>query len=173
MLAPVNDLIVFAASWLLYLMAAGFAVLWLLRERGRARLDVAAGVVVGLIVVGALIFLASHLHSDPRPFVQNPRLHPLIAHAADNGFPSDHSSAAGLIAGLVIWRRRTMTAVAAVGSVLAAIGVAAGRVAAHVHHVQDVGAGLGIGLLAAAAAAFTVAAALTRIRTRPGTAVSA
>jgi undecaprenyl-diphosphatase len=147
-------------------MAAGFAVLWLVRERGFGRLRVAAGAVIGLVLVGVLIALASHLHTDPRPFVQNPRLHPLIPHAADNGFPSDHSSAAGLIAGLTIWRRRILTSAAAAVMSLAGAGVAAGRVAAHVHHLQDVLAGLGIGLVAAAVAAAVLAAVPARTSMR-------
>ena len=87
--------------------------------------------------------MAAHLHTDPRPFVSDgtPALFP---HPADNGFPSDHSAAAGLLAVLVARHRRVLGALVAAGAVV----VAWARVAAHVHHAQDVVAGLGIGLLA-------------------------
>jgi membrane-associated phospholipid phosphatase len=89
---------------------------------------------------------------DPRPFVQAPSSPPLFPHAADNGFPSDHGAAGGLLAALVTAHKRAVGAVVAVGAVL----IAAARVAAHVHHVQDVVAGLAIGVAAGVLAVWTV-----------------
>ena len=69
---------------------------------GRAgRLTLAAEAVVGLTLVGVGIWLAASLHADPRPFVHDPASRALFPHAADNGFPSDHSAAAGLLTALV------------------------------------------------------------------------
>src|SRR5579875_725177 len=125
--AAVDTVIKYVAEYLLFVMAGGFVVYWLAGENlaGKARLGVAA--VVGLILTLVFIVVAGKLHSDPRPFVQNPALHPLFPHARDNGFPSDHSAAAGLIAALVLWRSRAWGVVFAV----AAVCVAAARVAAH------------------------------------------
>jgi undecaprenyl-diphosphatase len=135
----------FVAEYLLYAMAVAFAAIWLFAEDrpGKVRLLVSA--VIGLVLVLVLIKLAAAVHDDPRPFVQNPALHPLFPHAADNGFPSDHSAAAALIAMLVWLRHRWYGSLLAVCAVL----IGAARVAAHVHHVQDIVAGLLIGALAA------------------------
>ena len=137
-----HPLIVLAAQDLLYLLAAVAVVVWLLLDRpGKVRL--AAGAVAGLVLVGIGIWVAAHLHTDARPFVSD-GTPALFAHPADNGFPSDHSAAAGLLAVLVARWRRVTGALVAAGAVV----VAWARVAAHVHHAQDVVAGLGIGVLA-------------------------
>ena len=139
-----NGAIVFAASDLLYVMAVAFVGWWVVAERRTGRISVVVASAVGGAVMALLIVVSSHLHTDPRPFVQHPGLRPLVPHVPDNGFPSDHSSAAGLLATLSCWRRWWWGAVLA----LAALLVAAGRLGAHLHHVQDVAAGLGIGLAA-------------------------
>ena len=154
-----NSLIVFGANDLLFVMAAACLIVLVVRENRAGRLRLAASAVLGLVVVLALISLAAAVHTDPRPFVQNPSLRPLISHAADNGFPSDHSAAAGLIATLVALRHRLYGALLAVAAVL----VAASRVAAHVHHVQDVVAGLLLGGLAAWIATTVVGLVLVRV----------
>jgi undecaprenyl-diphosphatase len=103
---------------------------------------------VSLIVVALLIQLAAAIHTDPRPFVADPTLTPFFAHPPDNGFPSDHTALAATVAFLVLMHRlRT-------GLVLLAASVIAGaaRVAAHVHHVQDIAAGVLIAALAVAVA---------------------
>jgi membrane-associated phospholipid phosphatase len=155
----VDTVIAWLANYLLWVMAAGAAVHGLLRERGSARVTAAAAAVVGLGVTLVFILVAAKLHTDPRPFVQNPNLHPLIAHSADNGFPSDHSAVAGLIATLVAIRDRLAGAVLWV----LALGVGAARMAAHVHHLQDIAAGLAIGAVAAVLATALVRLAAARI----------
>src|SRR4051812_43906748 len=150
-----DTVIAWLANYLLWALAAAAAVHGVVRERGSGRLAAVAAAGVGLGLTLVFITLAAKLHTDPRPFVQNPELHPLISHSADNGFPSDHSAAAGLIAMLVTLRDRRF------GAVLwaAAIVVAVARMAAHVHHLQDVVAGLTLGALAAVLATALVRAA--------------
>jgi membrane-associated phospholipid phosphatase len=132
----------------LYLVAALAVVVWLSAPRPE-KLAVAVEMVVGLVAVAILVKVAAAMHSDPRPFVQNPSLHPWFSHSADDGFPSDHTALAALTSFVVVRRRLTA------GLMLLALTVLMGaaRVAAHVHHVQDIVAGLVIGLLAAAAGA--------------------
>jgi undecaprenyl-diphosphatase len=139
----VTTLVVVIAQYLLYVMVAAAALVWLLLPRP-GKVQFALEAVVGLALVGAGIVIASHLHTDPRPFVHDPRSTPLFAHPADNGFPSDHSAAGGLLAVLVARHRRVVGALVGVGAAL----VAWARVAAHVHHLQDVVAGLAIGAVA-------------------------
>ena len=139
-----NSLIVAVAQYLPFVIVGVAAVVWLLAPR-TGKVAMAVEGVAALIAVGVLIQGAAHLHTDPRPFVVNPSVRPLFAHPADNGFPSDHTALSMTVAALVWVQRRTVGAVLAV----LALGVGAARVAAHVHHVQDIVAGALIGLVAA------------------------
>jgi len=158
----VDSVITFAAQYLLFIMVAAFAAFWLLGTDRAGKFRLGGAAAIGLVVAVVLLVVAGKLHSDPRPFVQNPKLHPLFKHARDNGFPSDHSIAAGLIAGLVLVRSRLWGVVFA----LAAFCVAAARAAAHVHHVQDVIAGLILGGIAAAIGYYAAGALLTFLQSR-------
>jgi undecaprenyl-diphosphatase len=149
--AVVNELIILIAQDLLYVLVLIAAGVWLTRDR-RGKVNLAAEAVVGLVIVGIGIVVASRLHSDPRPFVHDPHSAPLFPHPADNGFPSDHSAAAGLLTALVLRYKRWLGAVVAAG----AVAIAWARVAAHVHHAQDVVIGLGVGLAAGVLAAWIV-----------------
>jgi membrane-associated phospholipid phosphatase len=157
----VNQLVVFIAQYLLYALVVVAAGVWLTRDRPeKVRLVVEA--VAGLVLVGIGIVVAAHLHSDPRPFVHDPNSAPLFAHPADNGFPSDHSAAGGLLTALVLRYKRWWGLVVGVG----AVAIAWARVAAHVHHAQDVVAGLGIGLAAGALAVWLVQLLIGRLNRR-------
>jgi membrane-associated phospholipid phosphatase len=139
-----DSLIAWLADNLLLVMLAVALFTWLALEDAGSRKRSAAVAVLGLGFALLLLVTAASLHTDVRPFVQNHALRPLIKHSADNGFPSDHCLAAGLLTSVVILRHRV------VGAMLAgaAVVLAAARVAAHVHHVQDVVAGLLLGALA-------------------------
>jgi membrane-associated phospholipid phosphatase len=164
----VHTITSWAANYLLYVVALGALLGWLpLPRTGKVLL--ATQVVIGALLVWALVKSAGVLHGDPRPFEVNPRLHPLIAHSADNGFPSDHTTLAAMVGGVVATHRRWL------GAVLLALAVLLGaaRIAAHVHHVQDVAGGLVLGLLAAALAVLLTQRAAHWIRARkPATSVS-
>ena len=153
-----NGLIVVIAQYLLYALVVVAAGVWLTRDRP-GKVALAAEAVVGLALVGLGILLVGHLHTDPRPFVHDPHSTPLFPHPADNGFPSDHSAAAGLLTVLVLRYQRWWGVVVGAG----AAAIAWARVAAHVHHAQDVVAGLGIGLVAGALAAWIVHLVLRRL----------
>lgn len=131
----------------LYLVALVAVVVWLVVPRAE-KVAIALEMVVGLVAVAILVKVAGAVHSDPRPFVQDPTIHPWFHHVADNGFPSDHT-AVGTMTSLVVLRHRRTP-----GLVLLAITVliAVSRVVAHVHHIQDVVAGAAIGLVAVVAA---------------------
>jgi undecaprenyl-diphosphatase len=155
----VNTLIVWVAQYLLFGLALVAGLMWLRLDRaGKLRLAVEA--VLGLAVLGLGLWIAGSLHVDPRPFVQDPSTAPLFPHPADNGFPSDHAAAGGLLTALVLRYRRPLGALVGVGAVLVAVA----RVAAHVHHVQDVVAGLLIGLAAGAVGILITQAAASRMR---------
>jgi undecaprenyl-diphosphatase len=165
----VNPLIVAVAQYLLFGLALLAGLTWLALDR-TGKMQIAVEAVLGLAVVGLGIWIAGSLHVDPRPFVQDPSTPALFPHPADNGFPSDHAAAGGLLTALVVGHRRALGAVVGVGAVL----VAAARVAAHVHHVQDVVAGLLLGLVAGAVGILITRAAAARLPlpARPETAGS-
>jgi membrane-associated phospholipid phosphatase len=157
----VNTLVVVIAQYLLYVLVIIAGLVWLMGSRPQKAV-LTAEAVLGLVLVGVGIWVAAHLHTDPRPFVHDPDSKPLFSHGADNGFPSDHSAAAGLLTALVFRYRRVLGAVVAVGAVL----IAWARVAAHVHHAQDVVAGLAIGVLAGALAIWLVSLLVDVLRRR-------
>lgn len=138
-----NELIVLVAQYLLYVLVVVAGLVWLTRDR-TGKVVLAAEAIVGLALVGIGIWLAAALHTDPRPFVRDPNSTPLFPHPADNGFPSDHSVAGALLAVLVFRYKRWIGVLVFIGAAL--VGTA--RVAAHVHHGQDIAAGLLIGLVA-------------------------
>lgn len=145
-------LIAWVAQYLLWVMVVGFGLVLLL-EHGRDRLQLGTQAVVGIVLAVAFLYIAKSVHHDPRPFVDNPHIKPLFHHGRDDGFPSDHSLAAGLIAALLLIRHRLI----AVPFTAAALAIAWARVAAHVHHLQDVVAGLLLGGFAAVLAVAIVA----------------
>lgn len=133
------------AQYALFAVALAAVVAWLLAPR-TGKVAMAVQVVVAAIAVGVLVKTAGAVHTDPRPFVANPSLRPLFAHPADNGFPSDHTALATAVAAVVAVHRRVLGAVLLVVALL----IGASRVAANVHHWQDIAAGFVIGLVAAA-----------------------
>jgi undecaprenyl-diphosphatase len=157
-MASVNSVIAWLANYLLFVMVVVALAAWLLRQDFASKKRTAAIAVLGLVLAVLLLVAAGALHTDPRPFVQNPSLHPLIKHSADNGFPSDHCIAAGLLTSVVFFRHRLTGLVLAAAAVL----LAAARVAAHVHHLQDVVAGLVLGVLAGWIATLAVDRVATR-----------
>lgn len=117
------DLVVAAivALWLLYAMPREDAVWW----------GVACAFILVLGEVGAKI--GASLYRDPRPFTVD-HVKPLISHAADNGFPSDHALLAALIvAGIGLLSIRW-----AVPFVVFAVLIDWARVGAGIHHLSDV-----------------------------------
>lgn len=81
----------------------------------------------------AVALLAGLVYVNPRPFISE-HIVPLIPHAPDNGFPSDHALLVGLIASVLYPFDRRVSAVLWV----IAIVVAASRVFVGVHHSVDV-----------------------------------
>jgi membrane-associated phospholipid phosphatase len=152
-----DSLVVVLAQYLPFLVPAAAAVVWLTLPRA-AKVGLAFQAIVSVIVVVAFIQLAAAVHTDPRPFVVNPAVRPLFAHPADNGFPSDHTAFAATVSFLVMRYRRR------VGLILLAASVIAGaaRVAAHVHHVEDIAAGV----LIAGVTAVVASAVWTWVRPR-------
>jgi undecaprenyl-diphosphatase len=137
--------VILIGKYALLLVALGAALAWVLASR-RDKVTMLVAGAVTLVLTVIAIKLAALAWVDPRPFVVDGRA-PLIPHPADNGFPSDHTTLGAAIAVAVLAWRRWLGA----GLLVVAVAVGAARVAAHVHHVPDVVAGLVIGSACAVA----------------------
>jgi undecaprenyl-diphosphatase len=93
--------------------------------------------IIKLVIAGILALLLARLASmiwyDPRPFVVG-HFTPLLAHASDNGFPSDHTLLASLIGWVTFIYSRKYGIIALIISLL--IGIS--RVLAGIHHPLDI-----------------------------------
>ena len=124
-------------------------LLWFLaRPDGPVKAKLAAASAAFSVGVGLLLnVVAGSLWHHNRPFVDHPhKTLLLIHHAADNSFPSDHSTVAFAAAFAVLVFYRRLGALL----VLGAIGVALARVLLGVHYPVDVAASAGIGAVSAA-----------------------
>jgi len=131
------DLTIFAAKYLVFIEAvvALAAVAFVLYRQPRPeilRWLIAAGI-TGLMAE-VLTQIGGAIYSDPRPFAVE-HFHPLIPHAADNGFPSDHALLAAFLVICVILVRFWGAV-----PVIAVLGVLVdwARVGAGIHHPLDV-----------------------------------
>lgn len=128
-----NTIVIFFAVyvvWIIALIVASY-VLWRL-PKGE-RLTFLSMIICSVIIGFILVKLASSLHYSPRPFVLSGQL-PLVPHAPDNGFPSEHMFVSTLMALLLYRYARTL----AYFLLCLAILVGLARVQADVHHLQDV-----------------------------------
>jgi undecaprenyl-diphosphatase len=140
----VDTLIAVVAQYAVFLIPLGAAFAWWRASRPDKVAMATAGVVT-LVLALLAIALMGDGWADPRPFAVDGRP-PLVAHVADNGFPSDHMTIGTAVAATVWrWRRR-------LGALLLGVAVLVGaaRVAARIHHVPDIVGGLLIGMACAA-----------------------
>ncbi|HEV2262061.1 MAG TPA: phosphatase PAP2 family protein [Candidatus Rubrimentiphilum sp.] len=119
-------------------------VLWVIGTRRAWRLDLTEAILAGLVTI-AFVKIAGVAFFHARPFVAGARS-PLVSHAADNSFPSDHLAACGLAIGYLWTRNRTFAVVAGCCAVL----IGAARVLAGLHWPVDVIAGALLGIAAVA-----------------------
>ncbi len=87
--------------------------------------------------------IGNYFYYDPRPFVVG-HFTPLIAHAADNGFPSDHTLLVSSLAAVGIYWNKWLGLVLWVIATLVAIS----RVYVGLHHPIDVIASIVFALVA-------------------------
>lgn len=151
-----DTLIIFCAKYLLFVMAIAMAAYWALSPRVN-KVELALAAVAALPLAYGLARLAGMLFSHAQPFSVY-HYEPLISHEVDNSFPSDHSAAAGVLAGLASLYNRALGILMWV----LALGVAAGRVLSGLHYPVDAVAGLMLGGLCAALSYWCVHAYFSR-----------
>jgi undecaprenyl-diphosphatase len=128
----VDPLIVFVAKYFFLLSILFIAAFWF-RSPTSTKIELALRVIVGGAVALLLSQVASALYYDPRPFVVE-HITPLIPHAADNGFPSDHALLTSFLAFVVLAYSKRLGSLMLVIALL----VGAARVGAHIHHPVDI-----------------------------------
>lgn len=137
-----DNLVIFGAKYLIFIFALVVIVVFT-QMTAKTRWQFTTVVILAALAAIILSKLASVLYYHPRPFVvQN--IQPLVPHAYDNGFPSDHTLLASSLAVVIYFYRRRLGAAALVVAII--IGIA--RVLAHVHWPVDIIGGLIIGGLA-------------------------
>jgi undecaprenyl-diphosphatase len=95
--------------------------------------------VVAAVAIAALV---AHFVFEARPFVTDGSTHLLIKHAADNGFPSDHTTFSFAVAGAMLaWKRSLGLVCLALASL-----VGLSRIYVGVHWPSDIAGGAIVGL---------------------------
>jgi undecaprenyl-diphosphatase len=140
-MTPIDLIFIFAAKYLIFILAA-LALYWFVRMSREDQVKMLRFGTISLPLTYALGFIASLLYYDPRPFISG-NITPLIAHAANNGFPSDHALASFAIAAVFFAFSRPQ---ARMLFILATI-VAFARVFVGVHHYLDIEASLILALV--------------------------
>lgn len=131
-------LIIFCAKYLIIVPPAAVVVYFALApNRVRRKLAILAG--VSLPVAYGVSKLADAVYYNARPFVVE-GIAPLVAHTADNGFPSNHMLLAATLAALVFVYNKPW----GIFLWIVALCIGAARVLAHVHHTVDIVASVAI-----------------------------
>jgi len=146
-----DSIIVFGAKYLFVFVVLVFCWGWLKANRSY-KIQMAAAIIAAGIVAAILDKIAGKLYYDPRPFVTH-HITPLVAHAADNGFPSEHTLFTFTVAAVLYFYRPRLSYLAFGLALLVGIS----RVAAHVHSPIDIIGGLVMGIAAGWAGYFLAA----------------
>jgi undecaprenyl-diphosphatase len=128
----VNPVIEFVAKYFIFLSIVIVAIFWLRVDMSR-KFKLAWQLILGGAVAELLAVVAGHVYYDTRPFVIE-HIKPLISHAADNGFPSDHALLASFLGFTMLFYSRRLGLLL----LLIALLIGAARVAAHIHHPIDI-----------------------------------
>lgn len=136
-----DQMIIFCAKYLFIFVVLVFIWAWLQAPLTYKK-QMAAAIVIAGIAAGIMDKISGKLFYDPRPFVTH-HVTPLVSHAADNGFPSEHTILTFTIAAVLFFYRPRLSYL----TFLLAALVGIGRVAAHVHSPIDILGGIIIGLI--------------------------
>lgn len=142
-----------------YLLAVpALLTCWAIVRRRLWAKDLAEAALAGVLTI-ALVKLGGAVYFHVRPFVAYGRA-PLVPHAPDNAFPSDHLAACGL-AFAYLWTRAKAFAYV---TLLCASLIGAARVLALLHWPIDIAAGFAFGGFAATLAHAALRSAWTARR---------
>ena len=135
-----DTLIIFGAQYLYLIAIAIFAIYFFrLPKERRNRIFVFSLFDLPATYITAMI--AGYFYNNPRPFVSE-HITPLVSHAADNGFPSDHTLLVAALASILYCYNRTL------GFVVFGIALLIGfsRALAGIHHWIDIAGSFAISI---------------------------
>lgn len=140
---------IFFASYLQYILVAGFLIIACLENSWQRRVQsIAAGFLSALIGRGIIAPIFYFFIDRQRPFVIFPDITSLITHGATNAFPSGHAMVffgLAIVMYLLGGNFRTWSYIYAIFALL--IGIA--RIFVGVHYPLDIVGGLLVGTLSA------------------------
>jgi undecaprenyl-diphosphatase len=127
-----NAFIIFGAKYLIWIVVIA-ALVYIAKQEKEKRWKIMISAIFILPISYVVAKILAHFYYDPRPFVVN-HFMPLIAHAPDNGFPSDHTLFGAAIASVIFLFNKKMGIVLFILTLL--IGLS--RILAGVHHPVDI-----------------------------------
>src|SRR5258708_18528394 len=133
-----DTLAVYGAEYL-YIVLLAIALVWYLMQPRKAQIEMIAWGVVALPLMYLLLVIAGMVYFDPRPFVVD-NFTPLIPHAPDNGFPSDHTLLCSATSSIVFFYNKWFSGVLWILTAL----LGASRVYTGLHHPLDIPASVGM-----------------------------
>ena len=136
-----NNLIIFGSKYVIFISLLISGIYFLYQPWDKKKNMLIFGITT-VILVGILALVMGHYYYDPRPFVVG-NFTPLIPHAPDNGFPSDHVLLASSIAIVLSFYNRKIALSLWILTVIIAIC----RVLSGVHHPIDVVGSIVISIL--------------------------
>ena len=136
-----HTIVILIAQYLLFVLILIAGVYWLVQDKS-VKLKILIIGIVSSIIALILMKIGAALFYDPRPFVSSGVV-PYFKHVADNGFPSDHTSLAAVLAVTMFFVSRKLGIALFVGAIV----IGSARVIAHVHSPIDIIGGLMIGII--------------------------
>lgn len=127
-----HEIVIIVAKYFIVLAALVTVAVWLTVSTPEKKRFIALAI-LGAVFSLVLAKVGNKLYTDPRPFVVG-HFTPYFSHAADNGFPSDHTLLASFLAFTTWYFSRKASAALFVIAIL--IGLS--RVIAGVHHLLDI-----------------------------------
>jgi undecaprenyl-diphosphatase len=127
-----NFLIILIAQYL-FIFSPIIAGIYFLKQTKSTQKEILIFGLISLPLIYIASIISAHLYYDPRPFVVG-HFTPLIPHAPDNGFPSDHVLLLSAIASIISFYGRKIAIILWIITILVAIA----RVFSGIHHPIDV-----------------------------------
>lgn len=117
----------------LYLIVILIAVAYIFFQSRETQKKIIILSLISLPLTYVVGFIAGKLYYDPRPFVVE-HIKPLIQHAANNGFPSDHTLISTALAAIIFIFNKKLGIILGILALL--VGIA--RIYARIHSPIDV-----------------------------------
>lgn len=135
-----DNIKIFSAKYLFAAVVLIVVWVWFRQTKDKKKEMLASALIAGVL---ALIVsrIAGKLYYDPRPFVTQ-HIQPLIPHAADNGFPSDHALLTSTLSAVIYAFSKKWGILAFILTII----VGAGRVLVHIHSPIDIAGAWLIGI---------------------------